>query len=270
VKITAGGAIEKEAVRRFVDDWHRAERGESFREPNLAFESWDSLSRVLTGKRMELLRYVHRHKVPAIRVLAKKLGRAYTNVHADIQALAAVGVRDISEGDVRADYDAVETKITIGLFRESDHHYSRDPEAVSPWRICAGEFWGRFPRRINSPDGTPLSGAPSSLYPTDPRCLLIQADPARHLKVYFLVFFDREIVFAGAPHVVLAGTAILESLLGRQGAKSLHRKVVPRGHLPIPFNGSWKRQNPGICGRVGRSGTATWRYCGIWVIHPWA
>ncbi len=30
VKITVGSAIEKEASRRFVDAWHRAERGETF------------------------------------------------------------------------------------------------------------------------------------------------------------------------------------------------------------------------------------------------
>lgn len=30
VKITVGGAIEDAAARRFVDAWHRAERGEVF------------------------------------------------------------------------------------------------------------------------------------------------------------------------------------------------------------------------------------------------
>lgn len=113
VKITVGGAIEEEAARRFVDAWYRAERGESFRERYLAFESWDSLYRVLTGKRMELLKYVHRHKVPSIRALAKALDRDYSNVYADIQALAAAGLLDISKGDIRADYDAIETKIAI-------------------------------------------------------------------------------------------------------------------------------------------------------------
>jgi len=40
VKIKVGGAIEKEAVRHFVDTWRRAEGGKSFREVRLAFESW--------------------------------------------------------------------------------------------------------------------------------------------------------------------------------------------------------------------------------------
>ena len=71
VKITVGGDFEKDAARRFVDAWHRAERGESFRERHLAFESWDALARVLTGKRMELLHYVRRHKVNSVRALTK-------------------------------------------------------------------------------------------------------------------------------------------------------------------------------------------------------
>ena len=47
VKITVGGAMEEEAARGFVEAWHRAERGESFRERRLAFESWRALVRAL-------------------------------------------------------------------------------------------------------------------------------------------------------------------------------------------------------------------------------
>jgi predicted transcriptional regulator len=113
VKITVGGAIEDEAARRFVDAWHRAERGETFRERHVAFESWDALARVLTGKRMELLRYVHRHKVSSVRALAKALRRDYSNVHADVQALTDAGLLDATDGRICADYDAIETRIAI-------------------------------------------------------------------------------------------------------------------------------------------------------------
>jgi predicted transcriptional regulator len=113
VKVTVGGAMEDEASRRFVDAWHRGERGETIHERHLAFESWDALARVLTGKRMELLRYVRRHKVTSVRSLAKALGRDYSNVHADVQALMAAGLLDATDGGVRADYDAIETKIAI-------------------------------------------------------------------------------------------------------------------------------------------------------------
>jgi len=113
VKITVGSGIESEAARRFVDAWHRAERGESFQERHLGFESWDALARVLTGKRMELLRYVRRHPVTSVRGLAKALERDYSNVHADVRALAEAGLLDTTRGGVRADYDAIETKIAI-------------------------------------------------------------------------------------------------------------------------------------------------------------
>jgi predicted transcriptional regulator len=113
IKVTVGGSIEKDAARRFADAWHRAERGESFRERHLAFESWDALARVLTGKRMELLRYVRRHQVASIRALAKALGRDYSNVHADVQALTAAGLLDAAEGRLRADYHAIEIRIAI-------------------------------------------------------------------------------------------------------------------------------------------------------------
>src|ERR1700686_3155537 len=111
VKITVGGAMEGEAARRFVDAWHRAERGETFHERHLAFESWDALARVLTGKRMELLHHVRRHNVTSIRALAKALGRDYSNVHADVQALSAAGFLEATGDGIRADYDAIETRI---------------------------------------------------------------------------------------------------------------------------------------------------------------
>lgn len=113
VKITVAGDLQKETSARFIDAWHRAERGETFQERHLAFENWDALARVLTGKRMELLRYVRRNKVTSIRALAKALNRDYSNVHADVKALAGAGLLDPSAQGIRADYDAIETKIAI-------------------------------------------------------------------------------------------------------------------------------------------------------------
>ena len=114
VKITVGGAMEDDAARRFVDAWRRADRGETFHERHLAFENWDTLARVLTGKRMELLRHVRRNKVASVRALAKALGRDYSNVHADVQALTAAGLLETGDGGgLHADYDAIETKIAI-------------------------------------------------------------------------------------------------------------------------------------------------------------
>jgi predicted transcriptional regulator len=113
VKITVAGVIEEDASRRFVDAWHRAERGETFHERHLAFESWEALARAMTGKRMELLHYVRRHQVTSVRALAKALGRDYSNVHADVQALTAAGLLDTADGRLQADYDVIETRIAI-------------------------------------------------------------------------------------------------------------------------------------------------------------
>jgi predicted transcriptional regulator len=90
VTATSGGRFEDEASGRFVDAWHRANRGELFQERYLAFESWDALARTLTAKRMEILRYVRRHKVKSVRALAAALKRDYANVHGDVKALKDV------------------------------------------------------------------------------------------------------------------------------------------------------------------------------------
>jgi predicted transcriptional regulator len=113
VKITVGGEMEDAASRRFIDAWHRAERGETFREHHLAFESWNALARVLTNRRMELLRYVRSHEVGSVRALAKALGRDYSNVHADVQTLKEAGLLDATGRGLRAEYDAIETRISI-------------------------------------------------------------------------------------------------------------------------------------------------------------
>jgi len=59
---------------------------------------------------MELLRYVRRHNVTSIRALGQSVSRDYSNVHADVQALAGAGLLDNSGKGWRADYDAIETK----------------------------------------------------------------------------------------------------------------------------------------------------------------
>ena len=113
VRLTVGGNIKEQTSRSFIDAWHRAERGETFHERHLAFENWDTLARVLTGKRMELLSYVRRNNVTSVRALAKALKRDYSNVHADVKALAGAGLLEATSRGVRADYDAIETKIAI-------------------------------------------------------------------------------------------------------------------------------------------------------------
>jgi predicted transcriptional regulator len=100
-------------ARRFIDAWHRAERGEAVDEHHLSFESWESLAKVLTPRRLELLRHLRRHAVPSVAGLARALGRDYKRVHADVEALAAAGLIDRTPAGPRADYGEIRANIAV-------------------------------------------------------------------------------------------------------------------------------------------------------------
>ena len=77
---------------RVVDGWRRAERGEltgENAETDIGFESWETLVRTLSPKRLELLRHLHRAPARSIRAPAQALGRDYRRVHEDVEALEA-------------------------------------------------------------------------------------------------------------------------------------------------------------------------------------
>lgn len=103
----------KAMARRFIDAWHRAERGEAVDEHHLSFESWAGLASVLTPKRIELLRHLHRHPASSIAELARALQRDYKRVHADVEALATAGLIDRTPAGLRADYGETRARIAV-------------------------------------------------------------------------------------------------------------------------------------------------------------
>ena len=112
VIIKVGGGIEDDGAA-FISAWNRAEAGEIFTERQVAFESWELLTKTLTGKRMELLRHLHRHPAPSILALAKSLKRQYRRVHEDVEALAAAGLLDKKEDGLSATYNVLRTDIAL-------------------------------------------------------------------------------------------------------------------------------------------------------------
>ena len=100
-------------ARRFIDAWHRAERGEAVDEHHLSFESWAGLASVLTPRRLELLRHLRRHPAVSIAELARALQRGYKRVHADVEALAAAGLIDRTPTGLRAGYGEIRTTIAV-------------------------------------------------------------------------------------------------------------------------------------------------------------
>lgn len=101
---------------RFVDAWHRAERGEltaANAERHLSFDSLETLARTLTPKRMELVRHLRRFPAPSVNALAKALGRDYRRVHEDVAALTGAGLIDREGTRLTAPYDSIATRIDL-------------------------------------------------------------------------------------------------------------------------------------------------------------
>ena len=79
----------------------------------IAFESWDGLSKIMTGERFRLLRHLHGHPQPSISALARALGRQYSRVHADVSALEAAGLVARNGGALHATADRILADIRL-------------------------------------------------------------------------------------------------------------------------------------------------------------
>ena len=97
---------------RFVDAWKRAERGDQLEERHVTVLDLPALTALLTPKRLELLRHVHRAGGAAsIRALAGALGREYKRVHTDVKELEAAGLLVQQDGQFVAPFDAVRAEV---------------------------------------------------------------------------------------------------------------------------------------------------------------
>ena len=114
VQIHVGESLEQ-VGGRFADAWRRMERGESVSEKHVSFVDWETMVRVLSAKRLELLRHVHQHPAKNIRALAQALDRDYRRVHEDVVALTEAGLLERDEAGVRADYDVFDVRMRVAL-----------------------------------------------------------------------------------------------------------------------------------------------------------
>ncbi|NCT69072.1 MAG: transcriptional regulator [Rhodanobacteraceae bacterium] len=81
---------------------------------HLHFESARALFAELTPARIELLDTLRRAGSCSVYALAKAAERNYSNVHADVGALVALGlVQRTEEGAVRVPFDAVEIRLDL-------------------------------------------------------------------------------------------------------------------------------------------------------------
>jgi predicted transcriptional regulator len=94
-------------VKPWKDVWaeergiaRRLERGEGdplWTQDTLYFTSLEELRQVLTDKRLELLRLIHKERPGSIKELATRVGRDFKNVNADVHLLARLGFLDLAE-----------------------------------------------------------------------------------------------------------------------------------------------------------------------------
>jgi len=97
----------KDALAAFSETWRRAVRGKAT-TARLAFGSLAALFSAITGKRLELMRFVAAHKGLNTRKLAQALGRNYKNVHTDVAALVGLGLLDKdAHGGLSALFDEI-------------------------------------------------------------------------------------------------------------------------------------------------------------------
>lgn len=99
---------------RVTEAWHQAERGEAVDGGHhMSFTAWERLAAVLTAKRLELLRHLHRNPAVSIAALARDLGRDYRRVHDDVEILTNAGLIDRTPDGLHADYDSIQTTIAM-------------------------------------------------------------------------------------------------------------------------------------------------------------
>jgi predicted transcriptional regulator len=112
LQIHIGGTLQ-DSKRRVLDAVARSKRGETVSENHLTFENWEALAKVMSGKRQQMLRYLHEHPTSSIRALAKALGRDYKRVHSDVQALSFAGLIERNGKELHADYDTIQATIPL-------------------------------------------------------------------------------------------------------------------------------------------------------------
>jgi predicted transcriptional regulator len=79
----------------------------------LTFDSWDSLSILLTAERYRLLRHLRSHPEKSVDALAAALGRQFQRVHEDVSVLEMAGLVDSSDGEVRVTADKLNVVVAL-------------------------------------------------------------------------------------------------------------------------------------------------------------
>lgn len=89
------------------------EGGTSERSAGLSFSSYDTMHRVLSPKRLAIVKAMSGQGPLSIREIARRVGRDFKGVHTDVTALLDAGVIDRTERGVIFPYDAIRVEFDI-------------------------------------------------------------------------------------------------------------------------------------------------------------
>lgn len=101
-------------AKRFVDAWHAGEQGEvqAIDQEAIYFTDFKSFRKILSGKRVELLRELMAHQGITAYKLAKLLHRDTKNVYADVAQLKEAGLIVDNHG-LTVPYQKITADITL-------------------------------------------------------------------------------------------------------------------------------------------------------------
>ncbi len=111
----------EEGLKDFRTTWKAVATGKKVRpSKGTYFTSLEAARKVLTPKRLQLLRAIRQSRPNSVYQLARLIGRDFKNVHADVQALAAYGLVSLKKARAgrrptvpRVPFSAIEFRIAV-------------------------------------------------------------------------------------------------------------------------------------------------------------
>jgi predicted transcriptional regulator len=82
-------------------------------EAGLSFTSYEDMHRVLSPKRLAIVRAMTGRGPTSIREIARLAGRDFKGVHTDVTALVKAGVLDRGDDGIAFPYDAIHVEFDI-------------------------------------------------------------------------------------------------------------------------------------------------------------
>ncbi len=114
IEVEVGRTLD-DVGAEFIAAWKAAEAGQPVAgDDRLVFRDWAALCTVLTPRRYDLLRHLRRAPATGVRALARALDRDIRRVHADVVALADLGlVTRAEDGGLSTAVDAITATVRV-------------------------------------------------------------------------------------------------------------------------------------------------------------